>query len=97
MDSKSDKDTVIPSRKTVEATFNRFINAVEDVKKYGNLKEGGGLYGQFSLLHDICVQITASIENYNAEFLELNQNKAKERDELERKRKAIAESVALYK
>ena len=98
MDSKSDKDTVIPSRKAVEAEYNRFITTFEEVKKYGNVRDAGSAFkGQLSSLRDTCVAIEASLGNYNAEFLALNQKKAQERDELERKRLETTENAGFYK
>jgi hypothetical protein len=96
MDSKADKETVIPTRKQVEISLDRYTNELEQVKKFGNYKDAGSsLHGELFSLLEICQAVKASIETYNTELLRFNEAKVQERNELEKRRKAMSDGIAL--
>lgn len=96
MDSKADKETIIPTRKQIEVNFDRYIDELEQVKKFGNYKDAGSsLHGELFALLETCEAVKTSINAYNAELLKFNEEKVKERNELEKKRKTISDGIAL--
>jgi hypothetical protein len=96
MDSKTDKDTIIPTRKQIEVNFDRYIEQMERVKKFGSYKDAGSsLQGELYALLQVCVDVKTSIKSYNVELLKFNEGKVQERDELEKKRKTISDGIAL--
>jgi hypothetical protein len=96
MDSKTDKDIVIPSRNEVEKSFNHYITELEQVKTIDNYKDTQNTLRRGLLpLLEACQSVNASIINYNEELLKYNEAKVKERNELEKKRKEISDGIAL--
>lgn len=96
MDSKADKDTVVPTRKEVEKSLNRYIDQFDKVKKFASFKEAQPtLRAELLSLLATCQIVNESILNYNEELLRFNEEKVKERNELEKKRKTISDGIAL--